>query len=52
MSQDELYFEQIPVGEMANLAYLIGSRSTRARRSSSIPPGTSMRSSTAPRPTA
>jgi glyoxylase-like metal-dependent hydrolase (beta-lactamase superfamily II) len=25
----DLYFEQIPVGEMANLAYLIGSRSTR-----------------------
>jgi glyoxylase-like metal-dependent hydrolase (beta-lactamase superfamily II) len=25
----ELYFEQIPVGEMANLAYLIGSKSTR-----------------------
>lgn len=26
---DELYFVQAPVGEMANLAYLIGSRSTR-----------------------
>jgi glyoxylase-like metal-dependent hydrolase (beta-lactamase superfamily II) len=25
----DLYFQQIPVGEMANLAYLIGSRSTR-----------------------
>jgi glyoxylase-like metal-dependent hydrolase (beta-lactamase superfamily II) len=25
----DLYFEQVPVGEMANLAYLIGSRSTR-----------------------
>jgi hydroxyacylglutathione hydrolase len=25
----DLYFAQIPVGEMANLAYLIGSRSTR-----------------------
>jgi glyoxylase-like metal-dependent hydrolase (beta-lactamase superfamily II) len=25
----ELYFRQVPVGEMANLAYLIGSRSTR-----------------------
>lgn len=24
----DLYFEQVPVGEMANLAYLIGSRST------------------------
>ena len=29
MSQDDLYFEQLPVGEMANLAYLIGSRETR-----------------------
>lgn len=29
MSQDELYLEQIPVGEMANFAYLIGSRATR-----------------------
>lgn len=26
---EDLYFEQVPVGEMANLAYLIGSRSTR-----------------------
>jgi glyoxylase-like metal-dependent hydrolase (beta-lactamase superfamily II) len=26
---DDLYFAQLPVGEMANLAYLIGSRSTR-----------------------
>lgn len=26
---DDLYFQQIPVGEMANFAYLIGSRSTR-----------------------
>jgi len=26
---DDLYFAQVPVGEMANLAYLIGSRSTR-----------------------
>jgi len=26
---DDLYFVQLPVGEMANLAYLIGSRSTR-----------------------
>lgn len=26
---DELYFRQVPVGEMANLAYLVGSRSTR-----------------------
>ena len=25
----DLYFQQIPVGEMANLAYLIGSRTTR-----------------------
>jgi glyoxylase-like metal-dependent hydrolase (beta-lactamase superfamily II) len=25
----ELYFEQIPVGQMANFAYLVGSRSTR-----------------------
>jgi glyoxylase-like metal-dependent hydrolase (beta-lactamase superfamily II) len=25
----DLYFEQLPVGQMANLAYLIGSRSTR-----------------------
>jgi len=25
----DLYFEQIPVGQMANLAYLVGSRSTR-----------------------
>jgi glyoxylase-like metal-dependent hydrolase (beta-lactamase superfamily II) len=29
VAEDELYFAQIPVGEMANLAYLIGSRSTR-----------------------
>jgi glyoxylase-like metal-dependent hydrolase (beta-lactamase superfamily II) len=28
-TDDELYFRQVPVGEMANLAYLIGSRSTR-----------------------
>jgi len=28
-SGDELYFAQIPVGEMANLAYLVGSRATR-----------------------
>jgi glyoxylase-like metal-dependent hydrolase (beta-lactamase superfamily II) len=28
-TQDPLYFCQIPVGEMANLAYLIGSRETR-----------------------
>ena len=27
--ESDLYFQQIPVGEMANLAYLIGSRSTR-----------------------
>jgi glyoxylase-like metal-dependent hydrolase (beta-lactamase superfamily II) len=27
--QSDLYFQQLPVGEMANLAYLIGSRSTR-----------------------
>lgn len=26
---DDLYFRQLPVGEMANLAYLVGSRSTR-----------------------
>jgi len=26
---EDLYFEQMPVGEMANFAYLIGSRSTR-----------------------
>jgi glyoxylase-like metal-dependent hydrolase (beta-lactamase superfamily II) len=26
---DDLYFRQIPVGQMANLAYLVGSRSTR-----------------------
>jgi len=29
MSEPELYFEQIAVGQMANFAYLIGSRSTR-----------------------
>ena len=28
-AQSELYFEQLAVGEMANFAYLIGSRSTR-----------------------
>lgn len=28
-SESDLYFRQLPVGEMANLAYLIGSRSTR-----------------------
>jgi glyoxylase-like metal-dependent hydrolase (beta-lactamase superfamily II) len=28
-AESDLYFHQIPVGEMANLAYLIGSRSTR-----------------------
>ncbi|MEM7409117.1 MAG: MBL fold metallo-hydrolase [Myxococcota bacterium] len=27
--ESDLYFEQIPVGRMANLAYLIGSRTTR-----------------------
>ena len=27
--ESDLYFQQIPVGEMANLAYLIGSRETR-----------------------
>ena len=25
----DLYFEQLPVGQMANFAYLVGSRSTR-----------------------
>jgi glyoxylase-like metal-dependent hydrolase (beta-lactamase superfamily II) len=29
LSDSDLYFEQLPVGEMANLAYLVGSRSTR-----------------------
>ena len=29
MSDSDLYFRQVPVGEMANLAYLVGSRSTR-----------------------
>ena len=29
MSESDLYFAQVPVGEMANLAYLIGSRSAR-----------------------
>lgn len=29
MSEPDLYFQQLPVGQMANLAYLIGSRSTR-----------------------
>jgi glyoxylase-like metal-dependent hydrolase (beta-lactamase superfamily II) len=29
VSEGDLYFAQIPVGQMANLAYLIGSRSTR-----------------------
>src|SRR5215831_3587710 len=28
-TRDDLYFVQLPVGEMANLAYLIGSRSAR-----------------------
>ena len=28
-TESDLYFRQLPVGEMANLAYLIGSRSTR-----------------------
>lgn len=28
-ARDELYFAQLPVGEMANLAYLVGSRATR-----------------------
>ena len=27
--ESDLYFHQLPVGQMANLAYLIGSRSTR-----------------------
>ena len=27
--EGELYFRQVPVGQMANLAYLVGSRSTR-----------------------
>jgi glyoxylase-like metal-dependent hydrolase (beta-lactamase superfamily II) len=27
--ESDLYFHQLPVGEMANLAYLVGSRSTR-----------------------
>ena len=27
--EGDLYFRQVPVGEMANLAYLVGSRSTR-----------------------
>ena len=29
MAESDLYFEQLPVGQMANLAYLIGSRSSR-----------------------
>ena len=29
MAESDLYFRQIPVGQMANLAYLVGSRSTR-----------------------
>ncbi len=29
MSEGDLYFVQLPVGEMANLAYLVGSRSSR-----------------------
>ena len=29
MAEEELYFRQVPVGEMANLAYLVGSRTTR-----------------------
>jgi glyoxylase-like metal-dependent hydrolase (beta-lactamase superfamily II) len=28
-AESDLYFEQLPVGQMANLAYLIGSRSSR-----------------------
>jgi glyoxylase-like metal-dependent hydrolase (beta-lactamase superfamily II) len=28
-TESDLYFHQLPVGEMANLAYLVGSRSTR-----------------------
>ena len=28
-NESDLYFEQIPVGQMANFAYLVGSRSTR-----------------------
>ncbi len=29
MGESDLYFQQVPVGQMANFAYLIGSRSTR-----------------------
>jgi glyoxylase-like metal-dependent hydrolase (beta-lactamase superfamily II) len=29
VAEEELYFRQVPVGEMANLAYLVGSRRTR-----------------------
>jgi hydroxyacylglutathione hydrolase len=29
VAEDELYFRQVPVGEMANLAYVVGSRTTR-----------------------
>ena len=29
MSESDLYFEQLPVGQMANFAYLVGSRSSR-----------------------
>ena len=29
LESSELYFHQEPVGQMANLAYLVGSRSTR-----------------------
>jgi hydroxyacylglutathione hydrolase len=29
VAEEELYFRQVPVGEMANLAYLVGSRTTR-----------------------
>ena len=29
MAEEDLYFRQVPVGEMANLAYLVGSRTTR-----------------------
>ncbi len=29
MASGDLYFQQLPVGEMANLAYLLGSRETR-----------------------
>ncbi len=29
MAESDLYFEQVPVGQMANLAYLVGSRESR-----------------------